>query len=131
MSNDISKITAVSLAPLPKESKNIPTGFARQTDNEADKSVTNKKEDKNNLSSKIISLDEAKKLAEQGNKLLEDVQRNLQFKVDEGTNQVVMSIVDKNTGKVIRQVPSEDMLALAKRMMEANGKPGALLHGQA
>jgi flagellar protein FlaG len=64
----------------------------------------------NKPENKVTSLDEARKLAEEGNKILESVQRNLQFKIDDSTKQVVMSIVDKATGELIKQIPSEEVL---------------------
>ena len=63
--------------------------------------------------------------------MLENSQRSLQFKMDDSTSQVVMSIVDKKTGEVIRQVPSEEVLALAKRMQETQGEPGSLVRDRA
>jgi len=72
----------------------------------------------------LVSLEDAKKLAEQGNKVFEDTQRNLQFKVDGETNQVVVSVVDRKSGEVLRQIPSEEVLALAKRLKELDGEQG-------
>lgn len=44
------------------------------------------------------------------------IQRDLNFSVDEGTGSVVVKVLDGDSGKVIRQIPSEDLLKLAERM---------------
>ncbi|RLD21464.1 MAG: hypothetical protein DRI71_08890 [Bacteroidetes bacterium] len=126
MNNDISNVTNVAFAPLAREVNNIqrPKTGASVADNQVKQPEEG--DDKKHPSSKVISLDEARKLVEEGNKILENVERDLQFKVDESTKQVVMSIIDKQTGEIIRQVPNEDVLALAKRMQETGGKSGSI-----
>jgi flagellar protein FlaG len=42
----------------------------------------------------------------------------LSYRVDEGLNQVVVSIMDGETGKVIRQIPPDEALALMRRLRE-------------
>ncbi len=44
--------------------------------------------------------------------------RNLTFSVDEDTDRSVVTVLDANSGDVIRQIPSEDVLALAERIQE-------------
>ncbi len=127
MNNDISNVTKVSFSPLVREVNNTqkPKGKVDVADNPVEK-AGEEGVDKRVSSSNVTSLDDARKLVEEGNKILENVQRNLQFKVDDSTKRVVMSIVDKRTGETIRQVPSEDVLALAKRMQESDGKTGSI-----
>lgn len=50
---------------------------------------------------------------------------NLKFSVDEGTNINVVRIEDSETGELIRQIPSETMVALARALDE--GDQGAML----
>ena len=128
MNNDISDIRTMpfassvnSVQPLKKEVVEVV-----KVDKKDEKKV-----EKNDSDSKVVSLEEAKELAKAGNKILENVQRNLEFKVDDATKQVVMTIVDKESGEVIRQLPSEEALALAKRMLEADGDPGSIVEDSA
>lgn len=44
--------------------------------------------------------------------------RQLEFTVDEAANRTVVSVIDKESGEVIRQLPSEEALELAKRLRE-------------
>ncbi len=128
MNSDISEVKTMSFAssvnsvqPLKKEAVDVV---------KVDKKDKEKPE-KNDSDSKIVSLEEAKELAKAGNKILENVQRNLEFKVDDATKQVVMTIVDKESGEVIRQLPSEEALELAKRMLDADGDPGGIVEDSA
>jgi len=49
------------------------------------------------------------------NAQLQQANSALQFKVDQSTGISYFKIVDANTGKVIRQVPSADVLAMAQK----------------
>ncbi len=45
----------------------------------------------------------------------------LSFAVDEDTGETVINIVDNKSGEVIRQIPSDDVLKLKKKMVEIQG----------
>lgn len=49
---------------------------------------------------------------------VQSLQRDLNFSVDDSTGQVVIQVLDGNSGKVVRQIPSEDILRLAERLDE-------------
>jgi flagellar protein FlaG len=46
---------------------------------------------------------------------------NLRFSVDEDTGKTVVRIVDTDTGETIRQVPSEEMLAISRSIDRLQG----------
>lgn len=46
---------------------------------------------------------------------------NLQFSVDDSTGQVVARITDGKTGDLIRQIPSEEAIAIAKDLDRLKG----------
>lgn len=77
------------------------------------------------------TLDAVKKAADQGNSLLQAVNRNLQFKVDDSTKELVVKIVDSESGELVRQIPSEEMLAFIKRMQELDGQQGSMIQDRA
>jgi len=77
------------------------------------------------------SLEAVQKAADQGNSLMQFVQRNLQFRVDDSTKEVVVKIVDSQSGDVVRQIPSEEMLAFIRRMQELDGQQGSVLQDRA
>ncbi|WMS87655.1 flagellar protein FlaG [Pleionea litopenaei] len=49
-----------------------------------------------------------------------NIQRSLRFQVDEFTGSTVIKVFDRKTDELIRQIPSEDMLTLSKRLKELN-----------
>lgn len=49
------------------------------------------------------------------------MRKGLAFKVDENSGQAVVTVLDRDTGDVIRQMPSEEALALAEKLSEVTG----------
>jgi len=76
-------------------------------------------------------LEVVKKAAEEGNSILQATQRNLQFKVDDSTKELVVKIVDSESGELVRQIPSEEMLDFIKRMQELQGEQGSVIQDRA
>jgi flagellar protein FlaG len=66
-----------------------------------------------------------------GNNILQASNKNLQFQVDDATKQVVVSIVDSNTGEVIRQIPTVEMLDFMRAMALQETNTGKLLQAKA
>jgi len=52
------------------------------------------------------------------NDYVQSLQRNLQFTVDEATGKDVVTVIDSESKEVIRQLPSEEALELARRLAE-------------
>ena len=68
--------------------------------------------------------EEEKKLkdaADKANEFVKSINQELQFSVDKDTGQTVVKVMDKQSGDVIRQIPSEEMLELAKAMDTIQG----------
>ena len=92
-------------------------------------SVGKNSEEKNKAA---ISLEQVKSAVEQGNSILQAVHRNLEIKVDETTKEFVVKVVDRDTGKLVRQIPSEDMLKLMKMAREQEiEKSGSIIKDRA
>ena len=49
---------------------------------------------------------------------VQNAQRNLDFHVDDKTGRVVVKVVDATNDSVIRQIPSEEMVAISHRLQE-------------
>ncbi|HEX8962906.1 MAG TPA: flagellar protein FlaG [Rhodocyclaceae bacterium] len=47
--------------------------------------------------------------------------RDLQFSIDSDTKQTVVRVVDSQTGNVIRQIPAQELIDIAKAMDRAKG----------
>jgi flagellar protein FlaG len=52
------------------------------------------------------------------NDYVQNVQRNLQFNIDQESGVMVVKVVEANTDKVIRQIPNEETLRLARNLVE-------------
>jgi flagellar protein FlaG len=64
---------------------------------------------------------ELKQAVEATNAALKKVANNLEFELDAGTGKTVVRVVDAGTGQVIRQMPSEEMLAIARTLDHLQG----------
>lgn len=74
-------------------------------------------EEKSNFSEK-----EAKQLAEDMNEIMDDLQTSIGFNIRKDlNNQVVVEITDRKTKELIKQIPTEEMLAIKEKMEEFSG----------
>ncbi|HOJ13048.1 MAG TPA: flagellar protein FlaG [Deltaproteobacteria bacterium] len=64
------------------------------------------------------SADEMKKDIEAINEQLAVLNQSLQFRIDEESKDVVIRIVDKDSGEVIKQIPPEEIMNLRRRLRE-------------
>jgi len=64
---------------------------------------------------------------------VQNITRELNFKVDEKLGKAVVTVVDQATGDVIRQIPSEDMLELSRNLADIRERSakGLLFKGDA
>lgn len=60
-------------------------------------------------------------IVKQLNKTLEAFDTHVSLSVDEVSHQNVIRVVDSQTGKVIRQIPSEQLLKISQRITELLG----------
>ncbi len=68
------------------------------------------------------SAEEVREAADKINKVLQSlVSSNLQFSVDQESGQTIVRVVDVETKDVIRQIPNEEALAIAKSLGKYQG----------
>ncbi len=84
-----------------------------------------------NDSNKKLSLDAVKEAVKSGNTMLQSASSSLSFEIDSATKQVVVKIVDRNTGELVRQIPTVEMLDFMRRMKELEGNSGSLIQAKA
>ncbi len=68
------------------------------------------------------------------NESVQNIQRGIEFSIDEESGRSVVKVVDRETGEVIRQLPSEDALAVSrqiKEFVESRQHAGVDSNGQA
>jgi flagellar protein FlaG len=66
---------------------------------------------------------------QQMNRAMRMANSALEFRVDQDTDRVVVTISDRDTGEVVMQIPSEEALALSRHLNEA--AKGALVSQKA
>ncbi len=68
------------------------------------------------------------------NEFVQSIQRDLSFNMDEASGRTVIRVVDRESGDLIRQIPSDEVLAIASHIrdvrdtaMDADEAPPGLL----
>ncbi|MXS19964.1 flagellar protein FlaG [Pseudomonas oryzihabitans] len=73
-------------------------------------------QDKTKQSSAEINRDKVDSALSGLKSKLQNDHRNLDFSVDNSTGQVVVKVIDGESGKLVRQIPTEDVLELSKQL---------------
>lgn len=125
--NDV-RITQAVMPPRPVvstvavDAKNNSTVSAEVLPNEALKkaseSKTVDKADENKEAPKSHLFDSVETAVAKVNEYVQSIERNLQFSVDKELDKTVVKVVDGTSGELIRQIPDEVFLELAKRLTE-------------
>jgi Uncharacterized flagellar protein FlaG len=103
-------------AALPHEENSITS----TTGSDVNKADANKADNESNAETKNSAFSD-RSMQEQAQKLqeLSDLKGwNVSFHVDEELETTVIKVIDADTKKTIRQIPSEEMLSLSKRLQE-------------
>lgn len=74
--------------------------------------------------------DEVRRAIAEANRQLAQKGRELTFEFDEDAQRVIVKLVDTRTREVLRQIPSEEALAIARALRDDTGA-GALLRADA
>jgi flagellar protein FlaG len=98
----VNKVNAIDeVKDLPDRGKSLPVfGEKIQEENESPK-----EEDFDNLAKKL-------------NEHVQSVHRELEFSVDKASGQTVIKVIDLETKEVIRQIPGDEALKVAKKLNE-------------
>jgi flagellar protein FlaG len=63
-----------------------------------------------------VTIPKIESVTRQIDSFLRSINKSLQFRVDQATGEMIVTIRDDETGEVIRQVPGEDALRIAQRI---------------
>jgi flagellar protein FlaG len=66
----------------------------------------------------VVTPEKVRAAAQQIESYLRSVDQGLQFRIDGGSGEVVVTVVDRESGQVIRQIPGDEALRLAQRFRE-------------
>ncbi len=129
--NKLSMLSPSSVAQLTQSqvTRSVEDSSLRQHIAEAGKAVP--------AQQPILSSEEKKKELNNAVKNLsgyvQNITRELNFSIDQELGKTVVTVVDELSGDVIRQIPSEEMLELTRRLADAREKniKGLLFSGDA
>ena len=65
---------------------------------------------------RVVEIRKIESVTRQIDSFLRSINKSLQFRVDQATGEMIVTIRDDETGEVIRQVPGEDALRIAQRI---------------
>jgi flagellar protein FlaG len=68
-----------------------------------------------------LTAEQVEQMVKEVKQVVEQVAQNLRFSVDESTGRTVITVTDAATKEVIRQIPSEEMLAVARALGRLQG----------
>jgi len=68
-----------------------------------------------------VSREEVTKAVKATNEFVGSINDALQFSIDDETGKTVVKVIDSNTQEVIKQIPSEEMIAIAKALDKLKG----------
>jgi len=91
----------------------------------ANQAVIAKNENKANVdeASKAIAItpEQLEKVAQQLQEFMGKMNRSLEFLVDKDSGRDVIKVLDKGTGELVKQYPSEEILTLISKLSNATG----------
>lgn len=83
--------------------------------------VVKKDDEKSDNKGFNLTDEKLKEIKDATNKVLAEINIKLDFSYDKELNRMVVKVINKENGKVVRQIPPEEMLKIAKRMEEMVG----------
>nr|WP_315473120.1 flagellar protein FlaG [uncultured Undibacterium sp.] len=73
------------------------------------------------ISQKTYTREQVNQAVEAINKTIQAASQNLEFSVDKDTSDVVVKVIDQQTKQVLRQIPTEEALEIAKSLDRLQG----------
>ncbi len=68
-----------------------------------------------------LTLEQLEKVAQQLQDFVGEMNRGLEFSVDKDSGRDVIKVIDKNSGDLVKQYPSEEVLTLVAKLSEMVG----------
>ena len=84
-------------------------------------SRTLEQKDEKSGDSRKLTREDVEEMVEALEDFANTVQTRLNFSIDDGTEDVVVKIMDKETDEVIKQFPAEEILKLREKMQDLSG----------
>ena len=82
--------------------------------------------DKNTLSNVEVSAKQIQAAVSELSGFVQTNKRQLNFSIDEGSDKQVVKVIDAESGEIIRQIPTEEVLKLSERLQELQLDVGSI-----
>lgn len=114
--------TSVSERPVDEAEKSAAALESKllQLEQSRDHIAESKERQQNQTSIKPLSAEELRDMLDEINSALYSQNRALKFELNDKTDDLVVRVMNTKTDEVIRQYPSEEVLALRVRLMEGD-----------
>ena len=115
MANEISSMTQAVMHRSPAQnSGQLPRSEATSVNNEQSLPAEGKDlpQQTENTQAKL------REAVDQINDYVQTVQRDLSFNMDDDSGRTVISVIDSGSGELIRQIPTEEVIALASHLQD-------------
>ena len=121
---------SIAIEQIQSANTNIRTEYKKEMDMESgSKKLTidenskkqNEKEDETFEMTEKQKEKEIIEAIEKASGKIERENKGLEFSIHEGTNQIMIKVIDENTGEVLKEVPPEKILDIIAKMVEIAG----------
>ena len=75
----------------------------------------------NGKSSQAVDEQAVEEIVDNLNEVAQQVERQLQFSIDKDSGKTVIKVIDATTDEVVRQIPSDEILTLQRRLGSLTG----------
>jgi len=125
MSDSAVSTTQLSLVSRPTSTANTEAVNQRQEVSQSGKVSPQQTEPK-------IDAEDVAKAVSEISDYVQNISRDLQFQVDKQTGSTIVTVLDTETKEVIRQIPTEEVVAMARFIAENAPDPvkGLLMNGE-
>ena len=97
---------------------NIKASELEKSDTQRDNSVT---QSVKKVSQEPLTVQQLEKVAQQLQDFVGEMNHGLEFSVDKDSGRDVIKVIDKSTGDLVKQFPSEEVLTLVAKLSEMVG----------
>ncbi|MFP4294196.1 MAG: flagellar protein FlaG [Halothiobacillaceae bacterium] len=67
-----------------------------------------------------LSAEDIRDAVDEANEMMQSIRRDLRFEINDDAERLVVKVINSESGDVIRQIPSDEMLGLIAKLKEMN-----------
>lgn len=112
---------ALSSVLSPQTAPKDPTTEAAEELNDVSEALPLVEEVESELEAKPLEKEQLETVVQQLQDFVQTLNRGIAFRVDQDSGKDVITVTNRDTGELVRQIPSEEVLLLASRLSEATG----------